>query len=263
MRSGAEVRIAFERASTSCMRRHGCRARLSECTRHSLDVEPTSHTASSTGSNRCAAFFGRRPSCRRPCSHHVRELLGVRALRVVRSRQAIVSAWSMRSVLIGMEPQALRSHSWARRTPVSASAADARTPDGRAAAPRPHRNLVVAATGTGDGRRRHSTTDSCGKSDGRDLSSLSSSLTASGFFEQSRQTGSDTCCAIDRSVEYHGGGRVAAGRHVFAMIQSISEEDLRLARVSSTSSSSTSFTTQRLRAIGVYWASRSSGTGRL
>jgi HKD family nuclease len=87
-----------------------------------------------------------------------------------------------------------------------------------------HRNLVVAATGTGktvvaalDYRQLRVRAS-------RDLSLLFVAHRER-ILEQSR----DTFRAVLRDGsfgEIHGGGRVAAGRHVFAMIQSVSEEDV-------------------------------------
>ena len=110
-----------------------------------------------------------------------------------------------------------------------------------------HRNLVVAATGTGktvvaalDYRQlveRHEAICRC-----------CSSPTARRSCEQSLAT----YRAVLRSGDFgeiHGGGRTAAGRHVFAMIQSLQERGFgEIARRRSTSSSSTSSITPPLTA---------------
>jgi superfamily II DNA or RNA helicase len=87
-----------------------------------------------------------------------------------------------------------------------------------------HRNLVVAATGTGktvvaalDYRRL--------RSDARRDLSLLFVAHRERILEQSRAT--FRAVLRDGSFgELHGGGRVAGGAHVFAMIQSLSEESI-------------------------------------
>ena len=111
-----------------------------------------------------------------------------------------------------------------------------------------HRNLVVAATGTGQDRRGGAGLPAASRQARPDLSLLFVAHRER-ILEQSRAT--FRAVLRDGSFgEIHGGGRVAAGAHVFAMIQSVSEEtSTARARRTSTSSSSTSSITPRRRAI--------------
>ncbi len=87
-----------------------------------------------------------------------------------------------------------------------------------------HQNLVVAATGTGKTVVAALDYRQLRERAGRDLSLLFVAHREQ-ILEQSRLTFRHVL--RDGSFgEIHGGGRVAAGRHVFAMIQSISEDDL-------------------------------------
>lgn len=87
-----------------------------------------------------------------------------------------------------------------------------------------HRNLVVAATGTGKTVVAALDYRQLCEAAGRDLSLLFVAH-RDRILEQSR----DTYRAVLRSGsfgEIHGGGRLAAGRHVFAMVQSLHEASL-------------------------------------
>jgi superfamily II DNA or RNA helicase/HKD family nuclease len=85
-----------------------------------------------------------------------------------------------------------------------------------------HRNLVVAATGTGKTVVAALDYRQLRQAAGRDLSLLFVAHRER-ILEQSRAT--FRAVLRDGSFgEIHGGGRVAAGRHVFAMIQSLSEQ---------------------------------------
>jgi superfamily II DNA or RNA helicase/HKD family nuclease len=87
-----------------------------------------------------------------------------------------------------------------------------------------HRNLVVAATGTGKTVVAALDYRQLRRKAGRDLSLLFVAHRER-ILEQSRAT--FRAVLRDGSFgEIHGGGRVAAGRHVFAMIQSVSDEDV-------------------------------------
>jgi superfamily II DNA or RNA helicase/HKD family nuclease len=87
-----------------------------------------------------------------------------------------------------------------------------------------HRNLVVAATGTGKTVVAALDYRQLRELHGRDLSLLFVAHRER-ILEQSRETFRHVL--RDGSFgEIHGGGEVAAGRHVFAMIQSISDDDL-------------------------------------
>jgi superfamily II DNA or RNA helicase/HKD family nuclease len=87
-----------------------------------------------------------------------------------------------------------------------------------------HRNLVVAATGTGKTVVAALDYRQLRRRAGRDLSLLFVAHRER-ILEQSR--GTFRHVVHDGSFgQIHGGGRVAAGRHVFAMIQSVSEEDI-------------------------------------
>ena len=94
-----------------------------------------------------------------------------------------------------------------------------------------HRNLVVAATGTGKTVVAALDYRQLRQRAGRDLSLLFVAHRER-ILEQSRAT--FRAVLRDGSFgEIHGGGRAAAGRHVFAMIQSISEEDVVAAAIRS------------------------------
>lgn len=87
-----------------------------------------------------------------------------------------------------------------------------------------HRNLVVAATGTGKTVVAALDYRQLCEIGGRDLSLLFVAHRER-ILEQSR----DTYRAVMRSGsfgEIHGGGRIAQGEHVFAMVQSMSEADI-------------------------------------
>jgi HKD family nuclease len=87
-----------------------------------------------------------------------------------------------------------------------------------------HRNLVVAATGTGKTVVAALDYRQLRQRLGRDLSLLFVAHRER-ILEQSRAT--FRAVLRDGSFgEIHGGGRMAAGRHVFAMIQSVSDEDV-------------------------------------
>ena len=87
-----------------------------------------------------------------------------------------------------------------------------------------HRNLVVAATGTGKTVVAALDYRQLVQRAGRDLSLLFVAHRER-ILEQSRQT--FRAVLRDGSFgEIHGGGRAAAGQHVFAMIQSVSDADV-------------------------------------
>ena len=87
-----------------------------------------------------------------------------------------------------------------------------------------HRNLVVAATGTGKTVVAALDYRQLRELHGSDLSLLFVAHRER-ILEQSRQTFRHVL-RNGSFGEIHGGGAVAAGRHVFAMIQSISDDDL-------------------------------------
>ena len=238
VRIGAEVRVAFDARTTKLHAKAWLLERElgSDDGVHRL-VEPVAHGAVRRAGVERAALDHRRAARHRAGAVDVRELLGVRALRAVRPRDGRGSARPRarrppdRDAGASVSFIGLDVHPYPHQQRMLEQLTVERERHGR------HRNLVVAATGTGKtvvaaldyraaARERAGATSRC-----------CSSRTASGSSSRAARR-SARCFATARSARSTAAAESAAGRHVFAMIQSLSEEDVDRPATTRTSTSS-------------------------